>query len=86
MSRPLIHRRAVSRSLGAGLAPDARVGDGVLTTRSAGERFRAIPMRFDADGGASLRLGDDEPVSLMPSADFQPVDLRVQRPWETIWQ
>lgn len=80
----LIHSRTVSRSLGAGLATDARARDGVLTTRGTGERFTEIPLRFNADNAASLRFGDDAPLSLALREDYQPVELRVQRLWQRL--
>ncbi|TVR11154.1 MAG: TRAP transporter fused permease subunit [Salinarimonadaceae bacterium] len=81
----LIHQRTVSRSLGAGLPADARARDGVLTTRGTGERFTAIPMRFDANSAATIQFGGDEPVEFAPAEGSGRVELRVNRLWERFW-
>ncbi len=78
----LIHRRSVSRSVGAGLPADASARDGVLTTRGTGERFTLIPLRFDPINEAVVEFGSGTSIPLATGEGDGRIELKVQRLWE----
>jgi TRAP transporter 4TM/12TM fusion protein len=81
----MIHRRTVTRSLGAGL-PDAVPTPGrVMTTRGTGERHRAIPLRFTAENEPRLQVGRGD-VSLVPFVEEGRIELKVEYLWQRLWR
>jgi TRAP transporter 4TM/12TM fusion protein len=81
----MIHRRTVTRSLGAGL-PDAVPTPGrVLTTRGTGERHTAIPLRFTAENEPRLQVGRSQ-VSLVPFVEAGRIELKLEHLWERLWR
>ncbi|MGY6708483.1 MAG: TRAP transporter fused permease subunit [Rhizobiaceae bacterium] len=79
----LIHRRTVTRSMGAGLPDGGEARGGVMTTRGTGERHREIDLRFGPENEPSLTVGDSR-QELSEFADGRAVQLRVRSVWETV--
>jgi TRAP transporter 4TM/12TM fusion protein len=79
----LIHRRTVTRSMGAGLPEGGEARGGVMTTRGTGERHREIALRYGAENEPYILVGDTR-RDLADVADGRAVELRVRQVWETL--
>ncbi|MFN4274119.1 MAG: TRAP transporter fused permease subunit [Aliihoeflea sp.] len=79
----LIHRRTVTRSMGAGLPEGGEARGGVMTTRGTGERHREIALRYGAENEPFILVGDTR-RDLADVADGRAVELRVRQVWETL--
>lgn len=79
----LIHRRTVTRSMGAGLPDGGAARDGVMTTRGTGERHRQIALRFGPENEPAITVGENR-RELSEFTEGQAVQLRVRHVWETL--
>ena len=78
----LIHRRTITRSMGAGLPDGGEARGGVMTTRGTGERHREIPLRYGQENEPFIVVGETR-QELTDVADGRAVELRVRHVWET---
>jgi hypothetical protein len=79
----LIHRRTITRSMGAGLPEGGEARGGVMTTRGTGERHREIALRYGAENEPFIVVGDTR-RDLSDVADGRALELRVRQVWETL--
>ncbi|NMG40434.1 TRAP transporter fused permease subunit [Chelativorans sp. ZYF759] len=79
----LIHRRTVTRSMGAGLPDGGAARGGVMTTRGTGERHREIALRYGPENEPAIIVGETR-RELSDLADGRAVELRVRHVWETL--